>query len=399
MPTTNSDNGNFMKTRLSLLIVVLLPLVSFAETKETGSTNTYMSNGVFLVLVSVILLLAIVIVGLAEMLKASATHNARRRKKDNGDAFKISSMIIFLLASTSLFSQTTGAADNIIPEVPFDYWGLGAIMFYVLVSVIVFEGIIVYVLFRMAMILLKTNVPKPIPHDESLFGFKMMKSITHSQSPEEENAIMMDHEYDGIRELDNNLPAWWKYGFYLTIIVSVVYLFNYHITGSGLSSKEEYELEVATAEAEMLEYKKNNAKAVDESNVVKLTDGSSISAGFGIYSANCASCHGVKGEGTVGPNFTDDNWIHGGGIVNVFKSVKYGWPDKGMKSWQQDLNPLEIQQVASYILSLRGTNPPNAKAPEGEVYVEQSDSAAVSIDSLAVMKDSLLLTKDSVLNR
>ena len=90
-----------------------------------------------------------------------------------------------------------------------------------------------------------------------------------------------------------------------------------------------------------------------------------------IFKSFCAACHGQKGEGTVGPNFTDEYWIHGGGIQNVFKTIKYGVPDKGMIAWAAQLKPADMQKVASYILTLKGTNPPNPKAPQGEIWKEK----------------------------
>lgn len=380
-----------MKNISGVLAAVFLPLISVAQTAGQESKSTYMSNGVFLVLVAAIILLLLVIVALLEMLKASATHHNRRKKNEGSTGSKTAALVFFMLVSTSLLAQQQAEVPAEAVAPPFDYWGLGAMMFYILVSIIFCEGIIIYVLYRMAMLLLRVKEPEPLGPDAPLWGFRILKSVTKVQTPEEEAAIMTDHEYDGIRELDNNLPLWWKYGFYFTIIVGVVYMFNYHVIGSGLSSEEEYQQELADADAQLQEYKKTHAQMVDENTVTLLTDAASLSAGRGIYTQNCAACHGPQGGGLVGPNLTDVNWIHGGGVVNVFKSVKYGWTDKGMKSWQQDLSSLDIQKVASYILSLQGTNPPNAKAPEGEVYVEQTvtDSAAVATDSIQAVQDTV----------
>ncbi len=129
------------------------------------------------------------------------------------------------------------------------------------------------------------------------------------------------------------------------------------------------------------EYMRKNALNVDE-NTVKMADAAGIDDGKTIFVANCAVCHGAKGEGVVGPNLTDDYWLHGGFINDVFKTIKNGWPAKGMKSWATDLTPVQIKDVASYIKTLHGTNPPNAKAPQGDLYTEggtaKSDSTATS---------------------
>jgi cytochrome c oxidase cbb3-type subunit 3 len=122
-----------------------------------------------------------------------------------------------------------------------------------------------------------------------------------------------------------------------------------------------------------------------------MLDAGGISAAQSVYITNCAACHGQKGEGTVGPNLTDDYWLHGGKINDVFKTIKYGVPEKGMRAWQEDLSPVKIAQVSSFIKSLRGTNPPNAKEKQGELYVEEGAPAADS--TAAAPKDSAAVSK------
>jgi cytochrome c oxidase cbb3-type subunit 3 len=185
---------------------------------------------------------------------------------------------------------------------------------------------------------------------------------------EREGDITFHHAYDGIRELDNRLPPWWVNMFILTIVWAVGYMYFYHWGGNGLSSTEAYKKDVETAKKEMAVALAGKADAVDESNATVLTDATAVSQGQQIYKSLCAACHGQQGEGLVGPNFTDDYWIHGGGIQNIFKVVKYGVPEKGMIAWQAQLKPSDIQKVASYILTLRGTNPANPKAPQGEIW-------------------------------
>lgn len=188
---------------------------------------------------------------------------------------------------------------------------------------------------------------------------------------EQEEEIELDHNYDGIRELDNNLPPWWKMMFYASIIWSIGYLFYYHVSGEGVLQAEAFEIAMDEAEREQLERLANAPDLVNEENVVVLTDGADLDKGKQIYTINCVACHGPLGEGSVGPNFTDEYWIHGGGITNIFKTIKYGVPEKGMISWQQQLKPTQMQQVASYILTLQGTNPPNGKEPQGVIWVEK----------------------------
>lgn len=198
----------------------------------------------------------------------------------------------------------------------------------------------------------------------------IMKRLTKSRSIEREQEIVLDHNYDGIRELDNVLPPWWVYLFYATIIFAVVYLVRFHIIGD-YDQALEYEQEVAAAQIAIEEYKKNAKDLVDVNTVEVLTDAADLSAGEKIFQTNCVACHMADGGGGIGPNLTDEYWILGGGIKNVFHTISEGGRDgKGMVAWKQTLKPAEIAQVASYVLSLGGTTPANPKAPEGDIWVD-----------------------------
>ncbi|RXQ96593.1 c-type cytochrome [Ancylomarina salipaludis] len=179
---------------------------------------------------------------------------------------------------------------------------------------------------------------------------------------EENEHLMSDHDYDGIRELNNPMPTWWRYLFYATIVFSAVYMFRYHVFGDDLQI-EEYNKEMALAEA-------NKPKPTfDENSLVLMTDATNIAAGKAIFDKNCVACHATLGEGNaIGPNLTDDYWLNGGSLNDVYKIIKEGKPLKGMLAWQNQLSPEQMLQVSSYVMSLHGTNPPNAKAAEGELY-------------------------------
>jgi len=210
---------------------------------------------------------------------------------------------------------------------------------------------------------------------------KINHLLSDSVPVEKEADVLLDHDYDGIKELDNNLPPWWKYFFYLTIVFSFVYLIHYHVVGSGNVQLDEYNQMLADAEQQRLDRLKTNAANVDENTVTILTDSDDITEGKKIYKEKCLVCHGQVGEGNVGPNLTDEYWIHGGGIHDIFKIVKYGFTSKGMLAWQGQLTPVQIQQVSSFVMSLQGSNPPNAKEPQGEKYTPEAaagDSSAVS---------------------
>ncbi|WP_443943577.1 cbb3-type cytochrome c oxidase N-terminal domain-containing protein [Pedobacter sp. AW1-32] len=195
---------------------------------------------------------------------------------------------------------------------------------------------------------------------------------------EQEKDLEIDHAYDGIKELDNPVPAWFNFLLFGTMIFAAGYLFYYHIGGYGDLQDQEYKTEMAKADEEKAAYLEKSANAVDE-NTVKVDNTATIlEEGKNLFSGNCKVCHGDSGQGLIGPNLTDDYWLHGGGINNVFKTIKYGVPAKGMVSWEKTLSPKQIAAVANYILSLHGTNPAGAKAPQGDKYEEKDpeDNAA-----------------------
>ncbi len=197
---------------------------------------------------------------------------------------------------------------------------------------------------------------------------QLKSSLMDSESPEQEEERMTDHEYDGIRELDNSLPPWWKALFYATIVFSVVYMAAYHVFGWGALQDEEYQQEVAAAKLEIEAYMAAKGGALTEENVEVVTDAALLSEGEQIFAANCAACHGSELQGTVGPNLVDEYWLHGGSVGDIFKTIRDGVPSKGMISWKAQLSPEQIQNVSSFIISKAGSNPPNAKEPQGEVF-------------------------------
>lgn len=210
---------------------------------------------------------------------------------------------------------------------------------------------------------------------DSVWYKKMMGMLTKSSPMEAEGALLLDHDYDGIKELDNDLPPWWKYLFIGTVIWGFAYFIHYEMLG-GDNQEMELQKEIAEAKIALEEYKKTAPDVMDADKVTVMTDAGDLSKGKAIYEMNCAACHKVDGGGQIGPNLTDDHWILGGGIKHVFHTISEGGRDgKGMVSWKAILKPTEIQQVASYVLSLQGTNPAEGKAAEGDVWVEEPVAA------------------------
>ena len=213
--------------------------------------------------------------------------------------------------------------------------------------------------------------------EQESFVQRVMKKLNDAVPVEREMEVATDHEYDGIVELDNNLPPWWKALFYITIIFGVAYLLHYHILGTGDLQEAEYEKEMAQAKAEVEAYLATSANNVDETNVTFVEEANRLENGQTLFVQKCSPCHGQAGEGGVGPNLTDKYWIHGGSINDVFRIIKNGVPAKGMIPWKSQLSPSEMQDISSYIITLEGTNPPNGKEPQGEEYNREDETVAM----------------------
>ena len=210
---------------------------------------------------------------------------------------------------------------------------------------------------------------------------QIMNSLNRFTPVEQEKNILLDHNYDGIKELDNHLPPWWVYLFYGTVVYAVIYLFVYHIAEVVPTPEKEYKIAMETSAVEVAEYRKLMASNIDETNVTFLKDDqTALASGKEAFDQNCVACHGKQLEGGTGPNLTDEFWLHGGSIQDVFKTIKYGVQEKGMIPWEKKLKPDVIQNVASYILSMQGTNPPNAKEAQGDKY-ESTDVAGKEKES------------------
>jgi len=266
---------------------------------------------------------------------------------------------------------TTGE-ESVFVELPWLWAVLGVIVLFYLAgeaSVNALESVLYRSLSPEKQEVYDENIAFAKARQTSYFS-KLYKKLEGSKPIEEEGEIILDHNYDGIKELDNNLPPWWVYGFYATIIFAVAYMARYHVF-DGVDQDQEYEAAVAAAQIEIEEYKRTAKDLVDVNTVTFLADASDLGAGEKIFQGNCVACHKVSGGGGIGPNLTDDHWILGGGIKNVFNTISEGGRSgKGMVAWKTDLKPAEMAQVASYVLTLHGTNPEDAKGPEGEIWLD-----------------------------
>ncbi len=204
---------------------------------------------------------------------------------------------------------------------------------------------------------------------ENISGWKkFIKSMTKANELGKEEDVMLDHDYDGIKELDNVLPPWWLIGFYITIVISIFYYIM--ILGFGKYNQlDEFNAEMAAAKEEVEAYKAANPQLFDTSNIVAYTDAENLAIGKELFtSKTCTVCHLDDLGGSIGPNLTDNKWISGGDIKNVFNTItKGGRPGKGMIAWESTLSKEERIQLASYIISMQGVAPANPKAAEGDI--------------------------------
>ncbi len=270
-----------------------------------------------------------------------------KKNKINKNLFAIIS--IFLIANTLFGNESGGHQEQVYNQ----YLSIGKMFLFGLLGFVIFLPIIAY--------FMSINEKKKYGQKVSYIG----ESLSRNKEDKDE---LLDHNYDGIMELDNSMPPWLKYMFNFTIAFSVFYLFHYLFLGTGDLQTKEYQDQMADGEKQVAEFMAKNINSVDETNAKLSKVADILSKGSEVFVKNCVVCHGNAGQGTVGPNFTDDYWIHGGDIKSVFKTIKYGFPDKGMKSWKTDLSAAQIYQVSCYIKSLKGTNPANPKDKQGDLY-------------------------------
>lgn len=340
-----------------------------------------LNNPLALTLVVIITALALIIGLLAVVVYGAAEVELKKQQSQKSNTGAVLTILALLIATTA---GAQGSAPATTAAVSDNVGGLSSSTYYILMVVLVVEiAAIFFLLFQLRFLLgiAKAKVTQADKTEEAAVEYKpaipqlnWWDKFNKFRPVEKEADIDLGHNYDGIRELDNRLPPWWLYGFYFTIIFAAVYLYRAHVSHAAPSSAEEYKIAVASAEAQLAERLKDQKNRVDENTVVLVTDKTELDKGKTVFMSNCKVCHGALGQGIVGPNLTDDYWIHGGNIKDLFKTIKYGYPEKGMQSWKEQLSPVEIADVASYIKSLRGTNPPGAKEKQGELYVENGGS-------------------------
>ncbi len=381
------QNSNHKKIAITALFI-LFGLPMLAQDAVTGK-ETPGNNLLAILLIVTAAVLAFVIWGMGQVLITIS----RQLLDKNNAVSKVASLCLLLMLS--MMSENVVAQDaitNTVEKLP-NYGGLSANTFYLLVAVITTEIMaILFLVFSIRRIyteLLPAKAAAVIKHSTlaALWARLDKKLFTKAIPVEQEADALLDHNYDGIRELDNALPPWWKYGFIITIGFAFVYLLNFHVLGNGKNPTEEYQAELNNAQAEKEIYEAKNKDRIDEIHV-PMADAAGLQTGKVNFMANCVACHGANGEGGVGPNLTDDYWLHNGSLNDIYNTIKKGYPDKGMQSWATKFNPKEISQMASFIATLKGTKPANGKAPQGDLFRE-----TIATDSLQITKATATSTK------
>jgi cytochrome c oxidase cbb3-type subunit 3 len=373
--------------KLLLVAFVALPatLHGAPEAPAAAAKNSGL-NMTLVLLMSLALVLMAGIGVLANVMKSLAYLHMDKMKSER-EGSTLAKAAVMLLAFVCIAGgvsadEAVQVAEEIARPVSPFISGIPRAEFYFVTGLIAFEVLAILTMVFQINGLLKAlhAVPEKAPIVRRILKKNYLDIFNKSVAVEKEQVILMEHEYDGIRELDNSLPPWWKWGFVFTVLVSVAYMWYYHV-GDGPNQHEEYIAAVEKAEIEKAEYLAKSSNNVDENTIAMTDDASVIEAGKQLFQTSCAACHSADGGGTVGPNLTDDYWLHGGSIKDVFVSVKYGWPDKGMKSWKDDFSPKQLASIATYIKTLKGTKPAAPKEPQGDLYVEGSNEAAPANDA------------------
>lgn len=289
---------------------------------------------------------------------------------DDGVVKKSVLTVLGLLVVPAAFAQGTAGTTT-----------YADFMLYVVLAVLVVMIAILMVVMGQVIMLYQKITTESLPAEvraEStpLFSPGWWRKFVGFSTPlsKEEKILLAGHEYDGIHELDNRMPPWLQFMFVGTVVFSIAYGLYYHAFGFGDLQMEELEKELAMADIQKKAYIEKMGAGVNEENVTLLTEGAMIKEGGVIFTEKCAACHGADGGGGVGPNLTDNYWIHGGDIKHVFKVIKYGVPEKGMISWEKQLPPQEMQKVSSFILAeLHGKKPMAPKEPQGELVETPTD--------------------------
>ncbi len=360
--------------------IVVFYMSSFSLYAQAPNTTNLTGTQIFLLTIAIVLLVPLYILGRTFMASVKIYHDSKNKKQSN-----IIPTVILLAAI--FLSSTVGAQNEAIVEVaatspsrPND-WGSIILFITILTELLV----ILYLSTASLKFIKAANTPdeeteivaaesQPTIWSKLVQKYKMLKPLKDVE------VANTGHNYDGINELDNNIPGWFTAAFVVCILFAGTYLLRYHVFHSAPLMIEEYTLEMADAEKEKAAYMEQHANIIDENNVQMLA-AADIESGKILYGKNCAVCHVADGGGATGPNLTDEYWIHGGAMNNIFKTIKYGWPDKGMIAWKDNFSDKQIVQLASFVKLLKGTKPAAPKEPQGDIFKEDAQPSLDSVNT------------------
>jgi cytochrome c oxidase cbb3-type subunit 3 len=365
------------KKNVLMVAAVLLTSLPMAAAESTSGSSLMEGPNMALAIIAVIQLIAILSIGgIIKRLTRNTDYFVKLKQLKENTGAKAVILLMGFMGLASIVNAQEEAVRAEPPTFPEFFQDANTLLLLIVNIVLLLAFLYMTKLLKNTVAMLMPDLEKAPEEETVVEPSKVMHVLTDAVPVEREHEVMMDHEYDGIRELDNNLPPWWVWMFYVTIVFSFVYLVYYHVLPYGMSQEEQYVAEVQQAEEAKAAYLAAAKNLVDENNVEYLADASDLNAGKAIFVEKCQQCHAADGGGGVGPNLTDPYWLHGGSMSDIFKTVKYGVPSKGMIAWESQLRPVEMAQVSSYIKSLEGTTPAAPKEPQGELWSAPTDEAA-----------------------
>jgi cytochrome c oxidase cbb3-type subunit 3 len=313
----------FNINRITLLALSLIaPLGLMAQDKAAEAAapvaeKASMFTGSSLLLLLTIFTLSAVIYVLGRIVRNLIESDTQENAKQNKISKGMLALAALMMLSVSSFAQDAKDVAAAVAPTSSEIFGMDATLFWVMIGVLLFEFIVVMYLCKILYVfLVRRDLIKPF--NVVFPKWMQFNSMMGNDIPLEKDAEMLtDHDYDGIQELDNGMPPFLKYIFIVTIITAVIYLVNYHVIGASPLQIEEYNNQLAEAEVQKAEYLKTAGNKVDETTVKLLSDAGTIGNGQKIFATNCVACHGDKGQGGVGPNLTDNAWLHGGDIQSI----------------------------------------------------------------------------------
>lgn len=375
---------NIIKRIVISSVVAFAPIILFAQKvkEQIPPENTFKIDiNWVLLIIAVILILPIYLTSKTLLLTIK---DKLKNKKTDSNTIKSIGVIIMLLCFNQVSqAQTLNTTNSTIDTLT---WSITAVIILEILLIVFFA--IQTNKYLKPESLAQSSISGVSESPKSWF-INLWNKMNSFKPLSHEADIDTGHNYDGIRELDNITPPWFTTGFILTIIFAGVYLYRYHVAKSAPLPWDELKIEMAQADEAKSKLLLSQANNIDE-NSVKMLGAADIAIGKSLFASTCTPCHQAHGgsmQGGVGPNLTDDYWIHGGTIKDVFKTIKYGWPEKGMISWKDTYSPKQIAQLASFVKSIKGTNPPGAKEPQGDLFKEDN------LTNVPVTKDTTTTKK------